>query len=103
MPNLKKEFSYDYEALENLSTWSYGRIQKDVSTDVLLPDNLASVAVWLAANGKPWLRAKMLAKLLPAIGRMAEMSPDALSLIFQQDAARRQVRAKKLGRRKAKT
>lgn len=83
------EFTYD--TLVALSGWSRNRIHQDVTRGVLNLANPGSVAVWLAGNGKPALRAAMASALLPTIfgttGR-GQRESERLSLMCQSEMLR---------------
>lgn len=66
MAKPKSEFHYTYETLSEMSGWPINRIHQDQSRGDLDPHNIASVAIWLAANGTDVIRAAMAAELLPA-------------------------------------
>lgn len=114
MPMPKAKFEYDYEAIVKLSDWPYDRLMREVTDERVNPHDLASVCVWLAANGKPALRAALAAKLLPSIfgasGRRAvtnkkiemQCSAELLKAVFEGDSQSRKVVAKKIGKSNSK-
>jgi hypothetical protein len=87
---VRPEYSYTNDTLLSLTNWPRNRLNKDVSDGRLKPDNLASVAAWLAANGKDWVRAAILAELVPSFGE-----PEMLALILRREEVRRKSKAKK--------
>jgi hypothetical protein len=102
-----KEFSFTYDTLAQLSGWKYNTVTMAVKRGELDPEDLAGVAVWLAANGRPRLRASMASHLLPvALGtrgrdqkRNVELdnvsgSFDLLTEIFERDDRPRRSAAK---------
>lgn len=111
MPRPKLTYEYSNESLVEISDWPADRLYQDQTRGDIDMQRLASVAVWLAANGKPWLRAKMAAKLLPEVlgmvGRRGELycqiedriSPELLELLFQKAVKPRKRTAKKRGQR----
>lgn len=108
MPKPKSVFEYGYEQVNKLSDWPANRLFQDQTRGDINMDDLASIAVWLAANGKPWLRAKMFSKLAPDVfgtGNRsasaselidAQTSPELMSIVFAQSVKPR----KKLGKKK---
>lgn len=67
MPKPRSQFCFDRQTLSEISGWSLNRIYQDEVRGVLDPNDIASVAVWLAENGKDILRATMASRLLPAL------------------------------------
>jgi len=107
------EFSFTYDTLAQLSGWKYNTITQAVKRGELDPADLAAVAVWLAANGRPRLRAALASHLLPvALGtrgrehkRNIELdnisgSFDLLTEIFERDDKPRRAAAKRKSKAK---
>lgn len=67
MANKPLTFEYDYETITKLSGWTPDHLRQSVARDGVKIASLSDVAIWLAANGKPKLRAEMARQLLPAI------------------------------------
>lgn len=109
MAKPRAEFKYGYDTVSKLSDWPYDRLLRDVSDGTVNMDDLASVCLWLASNGKPRLRAALASKLLPAIfgtsGRRAVTnqaiesmaSTELMQLVFEQSAQQRKKVAKTCG------
>lgn len=109
MPKPKSVFEYGYEQVNKLSDWPANRLFQDQTRGDVDIENLASVAVWLAANAKPWLRAAMASKLLPdllgSMGRsaganemiQAQSSGKLLTLVYKASAQPRKSLGKKKG------
>lgn len=109
MPKPRAVFSYDYETVAELSDWPQNRLHQDQTRGDIDMANIASVAIWLAANGKPWVRAALAAKLVPdLLGTtsrgagvndllQAQAAPELLKIVFQQSAKPRKALGKKRG------
>lgn len=107
----KRTFEYDYETINKLSDWTDNRLAQDVTRRDVDIESLASVAVWLAANGKPWLRAEMFKRLAPDALGISKRSPESnqklelslgtelLRLVFEQAVAPRKKTGKRRGKR----
>jgi hypothetical protein len=112
MAKPKPTFEYDAQTLADLSGWELNRIYVDINRGDLNLGSLASVVVWLAANGKPGLRAAQASRLLPAIfgtsgrGQKAQeklnlmCQSEMLRTVFEGDTAARKSVAKRISKGK---
>jgi len=105
------EFTYTYDTLLKISGQTSERLRQDISRGDLIPESLASVAVWLADNGMPRLRAEMAKRLIPPVlgttrrdlkanKELQAMASglDIVLAIFQRDQQARRTRSKKISK-----
>lgn len=109
MPKTPESFHYTRDTLSEMSGWPVNRIYQDEVTGVLDTSNLASVTIWLAANGTDIIRAAMASRLFPALfgtnergsranGKINMMcKSELLRTVFAVDNAKRQMLAKRKG------
>lgn len=85
----KKELIVTYETIAHCTDFSEDFVRKAVSRGELNESDLGSVAVWLAENGNPHIRAAMARRigpiLLGLIGRSATESDRLMGQMENQD------------------
>ncbi len=107
-------FEYTVDDIQKFSNFRPDYLRQAVSRDGVKLANIADVAIWLSANGKPKIRAEMARNLLPAVfglekrstrdtaGLLAQISNlDLLLEIFKRADASRHARAKGISKNRA--
>lgn len=116
MANKPLTFDYDYETITKLSGWTPEHLRQSVARDGVKIASLADVAIWLAANGRPKIRAEMARQLLPAVFGIELRRPsanrklagqvnsiDLLLQVFERADQLRHARGKKISKSKGQS